>query len=70
MSQYIGKVAEYKKNPIASAHCGFWRPFIVFCEPFFSLVLESGSSTTNGTAGKLSGENDGSWKGTSHVLYC
>lgn len=58
--QYIGKVAEYKKNAIASARCSFWRLFFVFCEPFFSLVLESGSSTTDGTAGRFIGANDGS----------
>jgi len=38
---------------------GFGDLFFVVHEPFFSLVLESGSSTLNGTAERFSDENDG-----------
>lgn len=54
--QYLGKVVEYKKLLLLLLTVGF-GDFFLFCKPFFSLVLKSGSSTTNSTAGRFNGEN-------------
>lgn len=59
--QYVGTVAEYKISLLLLLTVGFgdFFFFCAFCKPFFSLVPESCSSTTDVNGGKSSGENDG-----------